>query len=84
MNTYDALVIILSITLAVFLILGIIFLSYAIKVVKTVKRLSEKAESVVDNAGNITSNLTKLVTPSLAGKYIFNAVNKAIKHRKKG
>lgn len=78
MDAFEILVIILSVTLAVFLVLGIILISYAIKVVKSIKRLSEKAESVVDSA----SNITKFVTPSVIGKQIFDAVQKAVKNKK--
>jgi hypothetical protein len=84
MDTYDILVIILSVFLAIFLLLGIIVLAYVLKVVKTIKRLSEKAESVVDNAGSVTANISKFVTPSIAGRYIYKAVNRVIKNRKKG
>jgi hypothetical protein len=84
MDTYDILVIFLSVFLAIFLLLGIIVLVYLLRVVKTIKRLSEKAESVVDNAGTVTANISKYVTPSLAGRYIFKAVNKMIKNHKKG
>lgn len=80
MDAFEILVVILSVTLATFLILGIILMVYAIKVVKTIKRLSAKAESVVDSAANIT----KVITPSVIGKQVFDAVQKAVKNHKKG
>lgn len=78
MDAFEILVVILSVTLAIFLILGITLMAYAIKVVKSIKRLSEKAESVVDSAANIT----KVITPSVIGKQIFDAVQKAVKNKK--
>ena len=80
MDAFEILVVILSVTLATFLILGIILMVYAIKVVKTIKRLSAKAESVVDSAANIT----KVITPSVIGKQVFDAIQKAVKNHKKG
>lgn len=80
MDAFEILVIILSVFLALFLLLSIVLVVYLIKVVKTVKHISEKAASVVDNA----SNITKMVSPAMAGKYIFEAVQKAVGNHKKG
>ena len=80
MDAFQILVIVLSVVLAIFLILAIILVVYIMKVVKSIKILSEKAVSVVDSA----SNITKFVSPTVAGKYLFDAVQKAVKHHKKG
>lgn len=80
MDAFEILVVILSVTLTILLILSIVLVVFAIKVVKSIKRLSVKAESVVDSA----SNITKFVTPSVIGKQVFDAVQKAVKNHKKG
>ena len=80
MDAFQILVIILSVFLAVFLLLAIVVVVYILKVVKSVKILSEKATAVVESA----SNITKFVSPTVAGKYIFDAVQKAVKNHKKG
>lgn len=80
MDAFEILVIVLSVTLAIFLVLSIVLIVYVLKVVKSIKLLSEKAVSVVDSA----SNITKFVSPTVAGKYVFDAVQKAVKNHKKG
>lgn len=80
MDAFEILVIVLSVCLALFLILSIVLAVYLIKVVKAVKQISEKAASVVDSA----SNITKFVSPTVAGKYVFDAVQKIVKNHKKG
>ena len=80
MDAFEILVIVLGILLAVFLLLSIIAVVYILKVVKSIKLISEKAAAVVDSA----SNITKFVSPTVAGKYIFDAVQKAVKNHKKG
>ncbi len=80
MDAFQILVIVLSVFLTLFLLLSIILVVYILKVVKSIKLISEKAASVVDSA----SNLTKFVSPTVAGKYVFDAVQKAVKNHKKG
>ncbi len=80
MDAFQILVIILSVFLAIALLLTIITIVYILKLVKAIKQISEKAASVVDSA----SNLTKFVSPTVAGKYVFDAVQKAVKNHKKG
>lgn len=80
MDAFEILVIILGSFLALFLLLAIIAVIYILKVVKSIKKISEKAASVVDSAANIT----KFASPTVAGKYVFDAVQKVIKNHKKG
>lgn len=83
MDAFQILVIILSTFLAIFLILAIVLVVYLLKVVKSVKQISTKAEAFVDNAGNITANVAKFVTPATAGKLIMDAIGKAVKNHNK-
>ena len=80
MDAFEILVIVLSVFLAIALLLTIIAIIYILKLVKAIKSISEKAASVVDSA----SNITKFVSPTVAGKYVFDAVQKAVKNHKKG
>lgn len=80
MDAFEILVIILSSFLAVALILVVITAIYVLKVVKSIQRISAKAETVVESA----SNISKFMSPAVAGKYIFDAVQKAVKNHKKG
>lgn len=85
MDAFEILVIILSVTLAVFLVLGIVAMVYILKVVKNVKEMSDKASSAVDNVSNVAISIGKFVTPAAAGKFVVEAVQKLVKnHEKKG
>lgn len=80
MDAFQILVIILSSFLAIALLLTIIVLIYILKLVKSIKEISEKAASVVESA----SNIRKFVSPAIAGRFIYEAVQRAIKqHNKK-
>lgn len=57
MDSYDILVIILSVTLAVFLILAIIATSIAIKVLKKIHIAADSAKAVADNVEAITGSV---------------------------
>lgn len=80
MDAFEILVIVLAVFLALFLVLSIVLVVYLLKVVKAIKQISEKAAAVVESA----SNVTKFVSPSVAGKYVFDAVQKIVKNHKKG
>lgn len=79
MDAFQILVIVLSVFLAIALLLTILVLIYILKLVKTIKEISEKAASVVESA----SNIRKFVSPAIAGRFIYEAVQKAIKHHNK-
>ena len=63
-QAYSTLVIILSITLAIFLVLAIIASVYLIKLLKSANRISGKAETVVSNVEEATENFKKLAGPA--------------------
>lgn len=83
MDAFEILVIILSVTLAVFLILGIIAMVYVIKVVKSIRQMTDKASSAVDSVSSVATNISKFVTPAAAGKFIVDAVQKLVKNHDK-
>lgn len=74
MDSYDYLVIILSVTLAIFLILSIIAASLLIKLLKQARTISETAQQTADNIHEFTVQLKS------AGKNAskFTAVGSAI------
>lgn len=80
MDAFEILVIILSVFLSIALLLTIVTIVYVLKFIKSLKEISAKAASVVDSA----SNITKFVSPTVAGKYVFDAVQKAVKNHKEG
>ena len=85
MDAFEILVVILSVTLAIFLILGITAMVYIIKVVKSVKQMTEKASSAVDSVSSVATNIGKFVTPAAAGKFVVDTVQRLVKnHEKKG
>lgn len=82
MDAFEILVIILSVTLAIFLILGIIVMVYVLKVAQSLKQMSDKASSAVDNVSNVAASIGKFVTPAAAGKLVVEVVQKFMKHEK--
>ena len=80
MDAFEILVIVLSVFLSIALLLTIITLVYILKLVKSIKQISEKAAAAVDSVASVT----KFVSPTVASKYVFDAVQKVIKEHKKG
>ncbi|HSX43678.1 MAG TPA: hypothetical protein VLE69_00035 [Candidatus Saccharimonadales bacterium] len=81
-TSYDVLVVILSITLAVFLILGIIALAKIIQIMNGVKRLVAKAEQVADNVETMTAVLERTATgPGAVLKTVAGIINNAMRHK---
>jgi hypothetical protein len=82
MSSYDVLVVILSITLAVFLVLGIVVLVYVLKIVKSVKRVVAKAEQVADNVEAMTAVLERTATgPGAVLKTVAGIINNSMRHK---
>lgn len=71
MNGYEQiLVVILSSFLAIFLLLGIIILVLAIKVIRSVKRVTERAEHLVEQAENVGEFLEHASAQLTIGRFI--------------
>lgn len=83
MDAFEILVIILAVFLALFLVLSIVLVIYLLKVIKTVKQISVKAAAAVDNVSGAAASIGKFVTPAAAGKFIFSALQKAVKNHSK-
>ena len=80
-NAETILVIILSVALAVFLILGIVLLSICIKIAKHVQSISAKAEEITDKAENIADFFSKAATPTFIGRML-SQVSELVFNRK--
>lgn len=63
MDAFEILVVILSITLAVFLIIGIIFMSLFVELMKKLNRIADKAETAIDNIEEVSNSIRKIASP---------------------
>jgi len=82
MDSYDILVIILSITLAVFLILAIIATSIIIKLLKKVDAITDVAHQTVQNVEQFTEQLKSAGKVTAVGSVIAQFVDVFKKGRK--
>jgi len=87
-NAFNFLVIILSIFLLIFLVLWIVVLIYAWKLARAARRISDKAETTVNDAQTIIASAKDVVAPAVAakivGKALKNFTNKSkVKVKKK-
>lgn len=71
-NAQELLVIIVSTTLTVFLLVSIVLLVLTIKVVRSIKRVTDKAEALADKAETIADVFTHASTPIMLGKILSN------------
>ncbi len=79
----QTLVVILSGTLAVFLILGIVATIIFIQILNHIKRLTEKAESIADKAEAVTSFFQASAGPAAIAKLLANIAQAVTSKRKK-
>lgn len=80
----QVLVIIVSATLTLFLIIAIVLLVMAIKLVSSIKRITDKAEHVVDQAEVVGAMLGKAAGPVAIGRLVTNLADTVFKHNAKG
>lgn len=83
MDAFEILVIILSIALAIFLILGIILLVGIIKLVGKLRKISEKAEEVIDDVEAVSGFFRKSAGPVAITGLISNIVSKVADYKDK-
>jgi hypothetical protein len=79
----EALLIIVSTTLTVLLILLIIALVYTIKILKQVRRIADKAETVVDSVESAANTFQRAAAPTAILNLVSNIVDKATQSRKR-
>jgi len=79
MDAFQILVLILGITLAVFLLLGIVAAVYVVKVLRHVEAISQKAETAMDYAQTATKTLATAVSPALIAQALIKQVKKSFR-----
>ena len=77
-DSYDILVIILSVTLAIFLVLAITLTTYLIKVTKDVRNMTEKASNVVDSIESVSKAASSAGPATFISSIIASVVEKSI------
>lgn len=82
MTAEEILVIILSIALAVFLVLGIVLVSFLIVIARKLNKVATMAERTVDHVENLVSNVQKAVAPAAIGNAIVDMINRFMDKRK--
>lgn len=83
MTAEQTLVIILSITLAVFLVLAIVLVSYLIVIARKINNVVSLAERTVNHVEGLVSNVQRAVAPSAIGNAILDVINRFVDKRKK-
>lgn len=79
MDAYEILVIILSVMLAIFLLLGIVAIVYIVKILRHIQAITQKAETAVDYAQAATKTLASAVSPALVAKALLKQVKKSMR-----
>ncbi|MEI7689580.1 MAG: hypothetical protein WCI79_01275 [Candidatus Saccharibacteria bacterium] len=72
----EVLVIILSVALAFFLVLGIILVVYLIKITRQIRRVTNSAERTVNNVESVVASAGKLISPVVIANMINKVINK--------
>lgn len=80
---FEVLVVILSIFLAIFLVLGIILLTKLIQISNTIKRISDHAENVADKAEHVSDFFEKTTTSVAMVKLLSNISDTILNKRSK-
>lgn len=83
LDSYDILVIILSITLAVFLVLAIISMIYVIRITKQISNITDKAGKVVDNIEAVGKAATSNGPMSFISGIITSVIENSMNEDKK-
>lgn len=78
----EILVIILSVALAFFLILGIILVIYLIVLTRQIRKITNSAERTVENLGSVVSGFSKIISPIFMVEMLTKII-KRIKIRKR-
>jgi len=79
----EILVIILSVFLAIFLLLGITLLIYLIRLSAEIRRATESARRTVDHIETAVAGATKLASPIFVAEIVGRYIKKFMKKSKK-
>jgi 1,4-dihydroxy-2-naphthoate octaprenyltransferase len=79
----EVLVIILSVVLTIFLIVGMVLIIYLIVLTRQIRKVTKSAERTVEDFGSVVSKVSKVVQPIFVAETI-NSFMKKFKKKKKG
>lgn len=79
----DILVILLSVSMSVVLLLLIIALVYVIRILKTIRMITDKAEHIAENVDNVSEFFKKSAGPAAIAKLVANLVE-VVKSKSEG
>lgn len=79
MDSYDILVILLSVLLIIFLTISIVIAIYIAKFMKNLQQISDKAKELVDDASSVAATMKKAAAPTVVAKFIAEQVSNAVK-----
>jgi biopolymer transport protein ExbB/TolQ len=82
MDSTDFLVYLLSFAMSIILLMTIVALFYAIKVLRSLRNISEKAEHIAGNVDAVSEVFKKTAGPVALGKLIANIVELARRKEK--
>lgn len=77
-SSTQTLVIILSVTLAVFLILAIIFVAYLIAIARQMQRIGAKAEATANTIEQMVATAQRAVAPAVASQFVMDQIKKLV------
>lgn len=83
-NAETYLVIILSVTLTIFLIVGIILLTGLIKLTNKLREVADTAQQVAENVESASEMFKKTAGPLAAGKFLVNIADTVFSRKKGG
>ena len=80
-NTQEVLIVLLSIGMSVVLVFTVIALYYAIKILKSLRSITERAEHIADNVDAVSEVFRKTAGPAAIGKMLSNVIEMVKKQR---
>lgn len=78
----EILVIILSVVLTLFLIVGIVLLIYLIVLTRQIRKVTKSAGQTIDNFGSVVSRTSRIIQPIFVTEMINNFLKKFKKSKK--
>lgn len=82
MTSEGLLALILGITLFIFLVLSILVIFHVLKVVKSVQRIADQAETATENVVKVSEMVKKSVTPVMVSKVVARVAQKIVNSKK--
>ena len=75
MNSYDVLVIYLSVSLGIFIIVGIVLFVSLIKLTKQLRNIADKTESVIEDVESVSSFIKTSTAPAAIMGFVSSIIN---------